>query len=71
MRSDEARSLWLEDFDINDCTILIRDRGEMENLAEIKTVHSPRRLDCTMELMDLFNECVCSTVEMKVKKTFC
>lgn len=59
MRIGEALSLWLEDFDISDCTIQIRDRGEMENLAEIKTVHSPRRLDCTRELMDLFAECVC------------
>lgn len=59
MRIGEALSLWLEDFDISDGTIEIRDRGEMENLAEIKTVHSPRKLDCTMELMDLFSECVC------------
>lgn len=59
MRIGEALSLWLEDFDISDCTIQIRDRGEMENLAEIKTVHSPRRLDCTQELMDLFAKCVC------------
>lgn len=59
MRIGEALSLWLEDFDISGCTVRIRDRGEMENLAEIKTVHSPRKLDCTMELMDLFSECVC------------
>ena len=59
VRIGEALSLWLEDFDISDRTIQIRDRGEMENLAEIKTVHSPRKLDCTMELMDLFSECVC------------
>lgn len=59
MRIGEALSLWLEDFDISGCAIQIRDRGEMENLAEIKTVHSPRKLDCTMGLMDLFSECVC------------
>lgn len=59
MRIGEALSLWLEDFDISGCTIQIHDRGEMENLAEIKTVHSPRKLDCTVELMDLFSECVC------------
>jgi len=59
MRIGEALSLWLEDFDISNCTIQVRDRGEMENLAEIKTVHSPRKLDCTVGLMDLFSECVC------------
>lgn len=59
MRIGEALSLWLEDFDISGCAVRICDRGEMENLAEIKTVHSPRKLDCTMELMDLFSECVC------------
>lgn len=59
MRIGEALSLWLEDFNICGCTVQIRDRGEMENLAEIKTVHSPRKLDCTQELMDLFSECVC------------
>ena len=59
MRIGEALSLWLEDFDISGRTIRITDRGEMENLTEIKTVHSPRKLDCTLELLDLFSECVC------------
>lgn len=60
MRIGEALALWLEDFDISGCTIQIRDRGELENLAEIKTVASPRRLDCTAELMNLFSDYVCS-----------
>lgn len=59
MRIGEALSLWLEDFDIQGCTITIRDRGEMENLAEIKTVSSPRKLDCTQDLMEVFTEYVC------------
>jgi len=67
MRIGEALSLWLEDFDISDCAIQIRDRGEMENLAEIKTVHSPRKLNCTIELMDLFSECVCFYHDAEVK----
>lgn len=59
MRIGEALSLWLEDFDITCRTVWIHDRGEMENLAEIKTVHSTRKLNCTEGLMDLFCECVC------------
>ena len=58
MRIGEALALWLEDFDISGNKIHIRDRGELENLAEIKTVESPRVLDCTNELMDLFTEYV-------------
>jgi integrase/recombinase XerD len=59
MRIGEALSLWLEDFDISRLTITLHDRGELENLAEIKTVSSPRRLDCTQEQMDLFTAYVC------------
>ncbi len=43
MRIGKALALWLEDFDISGCAIQIWDRGELENLAEIKTVASPRR----------------------------
>lgn len=59
MRIGEALSLWLEDFDMSSLTITLHDRGELENLAEIKTVSSPRKLDCTQELMDLFTGYVC------------
>ena len=59
MRIGEALSLWLEDFDISGCTITIHDRGEMENLSEIKTVSSPRKLDCTQDLLEVFTEYVC------------
>lgn len=59
MRIGEALSLWLEDFDLSECTVRIHDRGELENLAEIKTVSSPRKLDCTQDLMEVFTEYVC------------
>lgn len=59
MRIGEALSLWLEDFDISECRIRIVDRGEMENLAEIKTVSSPRTIDCTHDLMEVFTEYIC------------
>ena len=67
MRIGEALSLWLEDFDISDCAIYVRDRGEVENLAEIKTVSSPRMLNCSTGMMDLFSECVCFYHDAEVK----
>ncbi len=60
MRIGEALSLWLEDIDSSSNAIILKDRGELENQAEIKTVSSPRRLDATQELMDLFMEYVCT-----------
>ncbi len=60
IRIGEALSLWLEDFDSSGNAIFLKDRGELENQAEIKTVSSPRRLDATQELMDLFMEYVCT-----------
>ena len=59
MRIGEVLSLWLEDFDTSGNAIYLKDRGELENQAEIKTVSSPRRLDTTQELMDFFTEYVC------------
>lgn len=72
MRIGEALSLWLEDFDMAGLTITLHDRGEMENLAEIKTVSSPRRLYCTQELMDLFTGyiCECHTTEIHTNHVF-
>ena len=60
IRIGEALSLWLEDFDLDCLKIAVTDRGELENLAEIKTVHSSRKLDCTQELMDLFAGFICA-----------
>ncbi len=72
MRIGEALSLWLEDFGMSECIVHIRDRGEMENLAEIKTVSSPRRLDITQELSDLFLRYVCEyhTEEVRTNHVF-
>jgi len=54
MRIGEALSLWLEDFDIDGMYIDLKDRGELENSAEIKTVASPRRIDISQDLLDMF-----------------
>lgn len=72
MRIGEALSLWLEDFDMAGLTITLHDRGDLENLAEIKTVSSPRKLDCTQELMDLFTGYICEyhTTEILTNHVF-
>ena len=72
MRIGEALSLWLEDFDVGGLTITLHDRGELENLAEIKTVSSPRKIDCTQPLMDLFIRYVCEyhTTEIQTNHVF-
>jgi len=56
MRIGEALSLWIEDFDISEMVIDLQDRGELENNAEIKTVSSPRRIDISQNLADMFME---------------
>lgn len=56
MRIGEALSLWIEDFDVSDMVIDLKDRGELENNAEIKTVSSPRRIDISQNLADMFME---------------
>jgi integrase/recombinase XerD len=56
MRIGEALSLWIEDFDISDMVIDLKDRGQLENNAEIKTVSSPRRIDISQNLADVFME---------------
>lgn len=56
MRIGEALSLWLEDIDISSNTIDIKDRGELENNAEIKTVSSPRKIDISQNIVDMFME---------------
>lgn len=56
MRIGEALSLWIEDFDISDTIIDLKDRGQLENNAEIKTVSSPRRIDISQNLADMFME---------------
>lgn len=56
MRIGEVLSLWIEDFDVSDMVIDLKDRGELENNAEIKTVSSPRRIDISQNLADVFME---------------
>lgn len=56
IRIGEALSLWIEDFDISDMVIDLKDRGQLENNAEIKTVSSPRRIDISQNLADIFME---------------
>lgn len=56
IRIGEALSLWIEDFDVSDIVIDLKDRGQLENNAEIKTVSSPRRIDISQNLVDIFME---------------
>lgn len=56
MRIGEALSLWIEDIDIGDMVIDLKDRGQLENNAEIKTVSSPRKIDISQNLVDIFME---------------
>ena len=48
----------LEDIDINEKTIDLKDRGNLENNAEIKTVASPRKIDISQDIADMFMEYV-------------
>lgn len=54
IRIGEALALWLEDFQIDAGKIHIRDRGELSNHAEIKTVCSPRTIDVSSDLMNFY-----------------
>jgi len=56
IRIGEALSLWIEDFDVSEMIIDLKDRGQLENNAEIKTVSSPRRIDISQNLADVFME---------------
>jgi site-specific recombinase XerD len=58
MRIGEALALWLEDFEIDARRIHIRDRGELPNLAEIKTICSPRIIDVSADLMNMYMDYV-------------
>lgn len=54
IRIGEALSLWIEDFDVSEMIIDLKDRGQLENNAEIKTVSSPRRIDISQNIADIF-----------------
>lgn len=52
MRVGESLALFVEDVDVAENRIHIRDRGELPNGAEIKTVHAPRAIDVSSSLID-------------------
>jgi integrase/recombinase XerD len=52
MRIGEALALWVQDVDVAENRIHICDRGQLENGAEIKTVHAPRSVDVSSDLID-------------------
>lgn len=52
MRIGEALALWVQDVDVAENRIHICDRGQLENGAEIKTVHAPRSIDVSTDLID-------------------
>jgi integrase/recombinase XerD len=52
MRVGESLTLFVEDVDVAENRIHIRDRGELPNRAEIKTVHAPRSIDVSSDLID-------------------
>lgn len=54
LRIGEALALWLEDIEPDARRIHVRDRGELENLSEIKTVCSPRTVDVSADLVNSF-----------------
>ena len=52
IRVGEALALWVQDVDVAENKLYICDRGPLENGAEIKTVHAPRALDVSADLID-------------------
>jgi integrase/recombinase XerD len=52
IRVGEALALWVQDVDVAENKLSICDRGPLENGAEIKTVHAPRALDVSADLID-------------------
>lgn len=72
IRIGEALSLWIEDFDISNKMLDIKDRGQLENNAEIKTVSSPRTIDISQDIVDMFMEYVAEyhTEEVETNHVF-
>ncbi|AGK97709.1 tyrosine-type recombinase/integrase [Clostridium pasteurianum] len=72
MRIGEALSLWIEDIDVSDMIIDLKDRGQLENNAEIKTVSSPRKIDVSQDLADMFMEYIAEyhTEEVETNHVF-
>jgi len=72
IRIGEALALWLEDFEIDARKIHIRDRGELPNFAEIKTVCSPRSIDVSADLMNFYMDYIaeCHTDDVDTNHVF-
>jgi len=52
MRVGEVLALYVEDVDVAENRLYLRDRGLLENGAEIKTIHAPRSIDVSSDLID-------------------
>jgi integrase/recombinase XerD len=52
IRIGEALALWVQDVDVAENKLHICDRGPLENGAAIKTIHSPRAITVSAELID-------------------
>src|SRR6266699_4695762 len=52
MRVGEVLALFVEDVDVAQDRLYVRDRGPLENGAEIKTRHAPRTIDVSSDLID-------------------
>jgi integrase/recombinase XerD len=52
MRVGEVLALFVEDVDVAENHIHLSDRGPLENGAEIKTIHAPRTIDVSSDLID-------------------
>ncbi len=52
IRVGEALALWVQDVDVAENKLHICDRGPLENGAEIKTIHAPRAVDVSADLID-------------------
>jgi integrase/recombinase XerD len=52
LRIGEVLALFVEDVDVAENRLYVRDRGSLENGAEIKTRHSPRTIDVSSDLID-------------------
>lgn len=72
IRIGEALALWVEDLDMADLQIHIRDRGPLENRAEIKTPDAERSLPISEALMHelVAYVAVAHTVEVQTNHLF-
>jgi integrase/recombinase XerD len=52
MRVGEVLSLYVEDVDVSENRLHVCDRGPLENGAEIKSIHAPRSIDVSSDLID-------------------